>query len=142
MRSYGSHCSAFVVPVKFALSVPSCGRTLSTKSERPVTVNSFSQTQNGAAGNFLDINDHHSLPFIIMPSLEKMSGTEILSIGKKMFYGGFALLPFLWLVNVIYLWPTLKRTDVPAQLRSCKILLSITYHRFMHIILTDCSCFT
>jgi hypothetical protein len=114
---------------------------LSKKGERPVTVISFSQTQNGAAGNFLDINHHHSLPLIIMPSLEKMSGTEILSIGKKMFYGGFALLPFLWLVNVIYLWPTLKRTDVPAQLRSCKILLSITYHRFMHSKLTDCSCF-
>ncbi|GAB5587658.1 hypothetical protein Unana1_02558 [Umbelopsis nana] len=53
-----------------------------------------------------------------MPSLDKMSGTEILSIGKKMFYGGIAFLPFLWLVNVIYLWPTLKRSDVPTQLRS------------------------
>jgi presenilin enhancer 2 len=57
---------------------------------------------------------------IIMPSLDKLSGTEILSIGKKMFYGGFAFLPFLWLVNVIYLWPTLKRSDVPPKLRSCK----------------------
>ncbi|KAH8548635.1 gamma-secretase aspartyl protease complex, presenilin enhancer-2 subunit [Umbelopsis sp. PMI_123] len=52
-----------------------------------------------------------------MPSLDKMSGSEILSIGKKMFYGGFAFLPLLWLVNVIYLWTSLKRTDVPIQLR-------------------------
>jgi presenilin enhancer 2 len=53
-----------------------------------------------------------------------MSGTEILSVGRKMFYGGFAFLPFLWLVNVIYLWPTLKRTDVPVQLRKCNTVVS------------------
>lgn len=53
LRSYGSHCSAFVVPVRFALSVPSCGRTLSKKGERPVTVISFSQTQNGGSRQLL-----------------------------------------------------------------------------------------
>ncbi|RUS35146.1 gamma-secretase aspartyl protease complex, presenilin enhancer-2 subunit [Jimgerdemannia flammicorona] len=52
-----------------------------------------------------------------MPSIDKLAPTEILSIAKKMFWGGFAFLPFLWLVNFMYLWPATKRADAPPELK-------------------------
>ncbi|KAG4086560.1 gamma-secretase aspartyl protease complex, presenilin enhancer-2 subunit [Neocallimastix lanati (nom. inval.)] len=44
-----------------------------------------------------------------MTKAKNMSEQEILSISKKMFYGGFAFLPWLWLVNWIYFNPVLKQ---------------------------------
>ncbi|KAG0221176.1 hypothetical protein BGX31_010111 [Mortierella sp. GBA43] len=48
-------------------------------------------------------------------SIEKMGPDEILTISKKLFYGGFCLLPFLWLYNVLYLWPVRNRNDLSPQ---------------------------
>ncbi|KAK3824551.1 MAG: hypothetical protein J3Q66DRAFT_325365, partial [Benniella sp.] len=48
-------------------------------------------------------------------AIEKMGPDEILTISKKLFYGGFCLLPFLWLYNVLYIWPVRHRSDLSPQ---------------------------
>jgi presenilin enhancer 2 len=55
-----------------------------------------------------------------MPKLEKMSSEEHVSISKKMFYGGFAFLPFLWLVNFLYFFNTSRQANAPKALKKCK----------------------
>ncbi|KAI9487156.1 MAG: putative gamma-secretase subunit pen-2 [Benjaminiella poitrasii] len=52
-----------------------------------------------------------------MPKLEKMSSEEHINISKKMFYGGFAFLPLLWLVNFIYFFSTSRKTNAPKELK-------------------------
>ncbi|RUS22959.1 gamma-secretase aspartyl protease complex, presenilin enhancer-2 subunit [Endogone sp. FLAS-F59071] len=52
-----------------------------------------------------------------MPSIDKLPPTELLWMAKRMFWGGFAFLPFLWLVNFIYLWPATKRDNAPKELK-------------------------
>ncbi|KAJ3079061.1 hypothetical protein HK102_004053, partial [Quaeritorhiza haematococci] len=41
--------------------------------------------------------------------LEKAKPEEVLGIAKTYFYGGFAFLPWLWLVNFFYLYPVVKK---------------------------------
>ncbi|ORE06426.1 presenilin enhancer 2 [Rhizopus microsporus var. microsporus] len=60
-----------------------------------------------------------------MPRLEKMSFEEHVSISKKMFYGGFAFLPFLWLVNFMYFYKTSQLPNAPSELKKY-IYLSLT----------------
>lgn len=55
-----------------------------------------------------------------MAKLDKMSSEEHVSISKKMFYGGFAFLPFLWLVNFIYFYKTSRKPYAPNELKKCK----------------------
>jgi presenilin enhancer 2 len=55
-----------------------------------------------------------------MPKLEKMSSEEHINISKKMFYGGFAFLPFLWLVNFMYFFNTIRQPNAPKTLKNCK----------------------
>lgn len=55
-----------------------------------------------------------------MPRLDKMSFEEQVSISKKMFYGGFAFLPFLWLVNFMYFYKTSQSLNAPSELKKCK----------------------
>ncbi|KAF9413093.1 hypothetical protein BGZ94_000829 [Podila epigama] len=50
-------------------------------------------------------------------NIEKMSADEILTVSKKLFYGGFCLLPFLWVYNILYIWPVRSRTDLSPQVR-------------------------
>ncbi|KAI7901926.1 gamma-secretase subunit PEN-2-like protein [Cokeromyces recurvatus] len=52
-----------------------------------------------------------------MPKLEKMSSEERINICKKMFYGGFAFLPLLWLVNFMYFFNTSRKADAPKELK-------------------------
>ncbi|ORX62706.1 gamma-secretase subunit PEN-2-like protein [Hesseltinella vesiculosa] len=52
-----------------------------------------------------------------MPKLDKLTFDEMLVISKKMFYGGFAFLPFLWLVNFIYFFGQAHRPTAPKQLK-------------------------
>ncbi|ORX92856.1 hypothetical protein K493DRAFT_316337 [Basidiobolus meristosporus CBS 931.73] len=52
-----------------------------------------------------------------MSSLDKLKNHEIVSISRKMFYGGFAFLPWLWLVNFIYFRPAINRADMNPVLR-------------------------
>ncbi|KAK4515518.1 uncharacterized protein ATC70_010468 [Mucor velutinosus] len=52
-----------------------------------------------------------------MPKLEKMSAEEHLSISKKMFYGGFAFLPLLWLVNFMYFFSTTRQPNASKELK-------------------------
>jgi len=52
-----------------------------------------------------------------MTKPKNMSEQEILNISKKMFYGGFAFLPWLWLVNWIYFHQVLKqRPGLPDKI--------------------------
>jgi presenilin enhancer 2 len=37
---------------------------------------------------------------------------------KKMYYGGFCLLPWLWLVNYLYFRSALNIDEAPAELKS------------------------
>lgn len=57
-----------------------------------------------------------------MVKLEKLSSEEHISISKKMFYGGFAFLPFLWLVNFLYFYKTSQQPNAPKVLKQCKEL--------------------
>ncbi|KAI8888454.1 putative gamma-secretase subunit pen-2 [Backusella circina FSU 941] len=52
-----------------------------------------------------------------MTKLEKMSSEEQVSISKKMFYGGFAFLPLLWLVNFMYFFKTSRKPTAPKELK-------------------------
>ncbi|KAI8086918.1 putative gamma-secretase subunit pen-2 [Gilbertella persicaria] len=52
-----------------------------------------------------------------MSKLEKMSSEEHINISKKMFYGGFAFLPLLWLVNFLYFFKTSRKPDAPKELK-------------------------
>lgn len=58
-----------------------------------------------------------------MPKLEMMSSEEHVNISKKMFYGGFAFLPFLWLVNFMYFFQTSRQPNAPKALKKCKVSL-------------------
>ncbi|KAF8971950.1 Gamma-secretase subunit pen-2 [Entomortierella lignicola] len=49
--------------------------------------------------------------------IEKMGADEILTISKKLFFGGFCLLPMLWVYNILYIWPVRNRSDVSPQVR-------------------------
>jgi len=44
---------------------------------------------------------------------------EDVVVAKKMFYGGFAFLPFLWLVNGVFFRQALTRSDAPPALKYC-----------------------
>ncbi|KAI7852807.1 gamma-secretase aspartyl protease complex, presenilin enhancer-2 subunit [Circinella umbellata] len=46
-----------------------------------------------------------------------MSADELVSISKKMFYGGLAFLPFLWLINFMYLFRTSRKPSAPPALK-------------------------
>ncbi|KAL0081385.1 gamma-secretase aspartyl protease complex, presenilin enhancer-2 subunit [Phycomyces blakesleeanus] len=59
-----------------------------------------------------------------MPKLDKMSNDELITISKKMFYGGFAFLPFLWLVNVMYFFTMCRKSTAPPALRKY-VLMSL-----------------
>lgn len=52
-----------------------------------------------------------------MPQVEKMTPEEHISISKKMFYGGFAFLPFLWLVNFMYFFSLCRKPDVSTEVK-------------------------
>ncbi|CDS05989.1 hypothetical protein LRAMOSA08517 [Lichtheimia ramosa] len=52
-----------------------------------------------------------------MPKLDKMSPEEQVSISKKMFYGGLAFLPLLWLVNFVYFFCTIRQPSAPREMR-------------------------
>lgn len=53
--------------------------------------------------------------------IQKMGADEILTISKKLFFAGFCFLPFLWLYNVLYLWPVRNRSDLSPQVRRCNV---------------------
>ncbi|KAF9141044.1 hypothetical protein BGX30_005562 [Mortierella sp. GBA39] len=46
-----------------------------------------------------------------------MKPEEILTASKKLFFGGFALLPMLWVYNILYVWPVRNRADLSPQVR-------------------------
>ncbi|KAF9919084.1 hypothetical protein BX616_001819, partial [Lobosporangium transversale] len=50
-------------------------------------------------------------------TIEKMSAVKILTISKKLFFGGFCLLPFLWVYNILYIWPVRNRSDLNPKVR-------------------------
>ncbi|ORZ17677.1 hypothetical protein BCR42DRAFT_349996 [Absidia repens] len=52
-----------------------------------------------------------------MPKLDKLTFDEMVGISRKMFYGGFAFLPFLWLVNVMYFFQQSRKSSAPKQLK-------------------------
>ncbi|KAI8083174.1 gamma-secretase aspartyl protease complex, presenilin enhancer-2 subunit [Halteromyces radiatus] len=52
-----------------------------------------------------------------MPKLDKLGFDEMIIISKKMFYGGFAFLPFLWLVNFLYFFQQTRKPSAPKQLK-------------------------
>ncbi|KAG0075432.1 Gamma-secretase subunit pen-2 [Podila epicladia] len=58
-------------------------------------------------------------------NIEKMSADEILVVSKKLFYGGFALLPFLWVYNLLYVWPVRNRPDISPQVRQYLMMSAI-----------------
>ncbi|KAI1318860.1 hypothetical protein EDD11_005706 [Mortierella claussenii] len=49
--------------------------------------------------------------------IEKMGPDEILTVSKKLFYGGFCFLPLLWVYNLLYIWPVRNRGDLSPQVR-------------------------
>lgn len=63
-----------------------------------------------------------------MPKLDKMSPEEQVSISKKMFYGGLAFLPLLWLVNFIYFFRTIRQPSAPREMRKCMYGMDLDRH--------------
>jgi hypothetical protein len=45
---------------------------------------------------------------------------EVEAVARKMFYGGCALLPWLWLVNIIYFRKLYFAENCPPGVRKCK----------------------
>ena len=45
---------------------------------------------------------------------------EVEVVARKMFYGGCALLPWLWLVNIIYFRQLYFAEDCPPGVRKCE----------------------
>ncbi|KAG0316322.1 Gamma-secretase subunit pen-2 [Linnemannia gamsii] len=58
-------------------------------------------------------------------SIEKMTPDEILVASKKLFFGGFALLPMLWVYNILYIWPVRNRADLSPRVRHYVLLSGI-----------------
>ena len=46
-----------------------------------------------------------------------MSGKTLVSVARTLFWGGFALLPWLWLANYFLLRPYLTRRTTPPEVR-------------------------
>ncbi|CAO3598542.1 unnamed protein product [Absidia cylindrospora] len=46
----------------------------------------------------------------------------MVGISRKMFYGGFAFLPFLWLVNVMYFFQQSRKSSAPKRLNNVAAL--------------------
>src|SRR6185312_11629305 len=61
-----------------------------------------------------------------MPPNPQTPPSELLSITKKFFYIGLFFLPWLWVVNVIYMWPVTKRDDVGRQIKKCKLFQTLS----------------
>ena len=59
---------------------------------------------------------------------------EQVNVARKMFWGGCALLPFLWMVNLIYFRKELMSSSTPAPLKSCAWLLCANLVRRRHCI--------
>ncbi|KAF9130067.1 Gamma-secretase subunit pen-2 [Mortierella sp. 14UC] len=58
-------------------------------------------------------------------SIEKMGADEILTSSKKLFFGGFCLLPMLWVYNILYIWPVRNRSDLSPQVRHYMLMSGI-----------------
>ncbi|KAL2911576.1 hypothetical protein HK105_208949 [Polyrhizophydium stewartii] len=55
----------------------------------------------------------------ISVAIERMKEDEILALSRRYFLLGFLFLPWLWLVNFIYVYPvTRKRPELPPAVRS------------------------
>ena len=67
-----------------------------------------------------------------MAKLDRMSPDELVSISKKMFYGGLAFLPFLWLINFMYLFRTSRKPSAPPALKKCKSPIFISIISSIH----------
>ena len=51
---------------------------------------------------------------------EKHQELDVEVVARKMFYGGCALLPWLWLVNIIYFRKLYFAEDCPLGVRKCE----------------------
>jgi hypothetical protein len=54
------------------------------------------------------------------PNPSKIPPSEILSLCKKFFYIGLLFLPWLWVVNIIYMWPLTKHSDIGKEIKKCE----------------------
>ncbi|GJJ77361.1 presenilin enhancer 2 [Entomortierella parvispora] len=57
--------------------------------------------------------------------IERMGSHEILVVSRKLFLGGFCLLPFLWVFNILYIWPVRNRPDLSPQVRRYLIMSGV-----------------
>ena len=55
---------------------------------------------------------------------DKLTPKELLSLSKKFFYGGFAFLPLLWIVNFVWLFKPSRRIDALPLTKYCKYRLN------------------
>eukprot|EP01128_Nolandella_sp_AFSM9_P011781 TRINITY_DN8701_c0_g1_i1.p1 TRINITY_DN8701_c0_g1~~TRINITY_DN8701_c0_g1_i1.p1 ORF type:complete len:100 (+),score=12.55 TRINITY_DN8701_c0_g1_i1:81-380(+) len=51
------------------------------------------------------------------PTEDRMSSAEAVSVSKKMFWGGFLGLPWLWIANYLLFRPYVARSNAPDDLR-------------------------
>mmetsp|Transcript_4739 Transcript_4739/g.5136 ORF Transcript_4739/g.5136 Transcript_4739/m.5136 type:complete len:100 (+) Transcript_4739:14-313(+) len=58
------------------------------------------------------------------PTDDRMDADTKKSVAKKLFYGGFAMLPLMWLANYLLFYPVLhKRTTPPEVKRYARLSL-------------------
>jgi hypothetical protein len=53
------------------------------------------------------------------PTEDIMDVDTKLSVAKKLYYGGFFMLPWMWLVNYFLFYGDLKKTSTPDELKKC-----------------------
>lgn len=53
------------------------------------------------------------------PTRKITDPAEKINVARKMFYGGFALLPWLWFVNYLMFRKDLLKPTVPHELKLC-----------------------
>lgn len=65
---------------------------------------------------------------------------EALKYAKGFYYGGFAMLPWLWFVSCFYFWPILVHRQSDTEIRQCEsppslspvaILLALQFDHFL-----------
>lgn len=58
-----------------------------------------------------------------MPSIVRLSDEDKVTTARRLYLGGFAFLPLLWIMNYLLFQPILNKPETPAAVKTCTCLL-------------------
>ena len=87
----------------------------------PSTSSKASNSAGGSTSSSLDTNTGTPLRASTREG-EQREELDVEVVARKMFYGGCALLPWLWLVNIIYFRKLYFAEDCPPGVRTCECI--------------------